>query len=107
MAVYVSNPAFVHDLIASLRQANADASQIGETTVEVSSPPAASAEQARLHLGFYLANWRARHPWIVADIVHWPPARIAAHARRTWIRGSAACRRSARRPIPCAVRARR
>jgi hypothetical protein len=38
-------------------------------TVEVSIPPAATAEQARLHLGFYLANWRARHPGIVADIV--------------------------------------
>ena len=68
MTVHVSNPAFVHDLLASLRRANYDASQIGETTVEVSSPPAASAEQARLHLGFYLANWRARHPGIVADI---------------------------------------
>jgi hypothetical protein len=35
----------------------------------VSTPAATTAEQARLHLGFYLANWRARHPGIVADIV--------------------------------------
>ena len=70
MTVHVSNPAFVHDLLASLRRANYDASLSGEATVEVNDPPAASAEQARLHLGFYLANWRARHPGIVADIVH-------------------------------------
>ena len=69
MTVHVSNPAFVYDLLASLRRANYDASQSGEETVEVSDPPTASAEQARLHLGFYLANWRARHPGIVADIV--------------------------------------
>ena len=70
MTVHVSNPAFVHDLLASLRRANYDASQTGEATVEVNAPATASAEQARLHLGFYLANWRARHPGIVADIVH-------------------------------------
>jgi hypothetical protein len=70
MTVHVSNPAFVYDLLASLRRANYSASQTGETTVEVSAPPTASVEQARLHLGFYLANWRARHPGIVADIVH-------------------------------------
>jgi hypothetical protein len=69
MTVHVSNPAFVHDLLASLRRANYSASQSGESTVEVSQPTAATAEQARLHLGFYLANWRARHPGIVADIV--------------------------------------
>ena len=70
MTVHVSNAAFVHDLLASLKRASYSASQISELTVEVSDPPAASAEQARLHLGFYLANWRARHPGIVADIVH-------------------------------------
>jgi hypothetical protein len=69
MTVHVSNPVFVHDLLASLRRANYSASQSGETTVEVSPPPATTAEQARLHLGFYLANWRARHPGVVADIV--------------------------------------
>jgi hypothetical protein len=69
MTVHVSNPAFVYDLLASLRRANYSASQTGETTLEVSAPPTASVEQARLHLGFYLANWRARHPGIVADIV--------------------------------------
>ena len=70
MTVHVSNPAFVYDLLASLRRANYDVSQTDEMTVEVSAPPTASVEQARLHLGFYLANWRARHPGIVADIVH-------------------------------------
>jgi hypothetical protein len=69
MTVQVSNPAFVYDLLASLKRANYSASLSGDTTVEVSVPPAATAEQARLHLGFYLANWRARHPGIVADIV--------------------------------------
>ncbi len=70
MTVHVSNPAFVHDLLASLKRANYSASQVGESMVEVSAPPATTVEQARLHLGFYLANWRARHPGIVADIVH-------------------------------------
>ena len=69
MTVQVSNPAFVYDLIASLRRANYDAAQTGELTVEVIAPSTSSVEQARLHLGFYLANWRARHPGIVADIV--------------------------------------
>ena len=69
MTVQVSNPAFVYDLLASLKRANYSASQSGDMTVEVSVPPTATAEQARLHLGFYLANWRARHPGIVADIV--------------------------------------
>ncbi len=68
MVVHVSNPAFVHDLLASLKRANYSASQTGESTVEVAPPTAATAEQAMLHLGFYLANWRARHPGIVADI---------------------------------------
>jgi hypothetical protein len=69
MTVQVSNPAFVYDLLASLKRANYSASQSGDTTVEVSIPPTATTEQAQLHLGFYLANWRARHPGIVADIV--------------------------------------
>ena len=69
MTVHVSNPAFVPDLLASLLRANYQAAPSGESTVEVNAPPAASADQARLHLGFYLANWRARHPGIVADIV--------------------------------------
>jgi hypothetical protein len=69
MTVQVSNPAFVYDLLASLKRANYSVSLSGDTTVEVSVPPTATVEQARLHLGFYLANWRARHPGIVADIV--------------------------------------
>ena len=70
MVVHVSDPAFLHDLLASLRRANYEAAQQSPKTVEVRVPATASAEQARLHLGFYLANWRARHPGIVADIVH-------------------------------------
>ena len=69
MTVRVSNPAFVYDLLASLKRANYNVSLSGDTTVEVSIPPTATIEQAQLHLGFYLANWRARHPGIVADIV--------------------------------------
>jgi hypothetical protein len=59
----------VYDLLASLKRANYSVSLSGDTTVEVSIPPTATVDQARLHLGFYLANWRARHPGIVADIV--------------------------------------
>ena len=71
MVVHVSDPAFVHDLLASLKRANYDAAQMSPKTVEVNIPATttASAEQARLHLGFYLANWRARHPGIAADIL--------------------------------------
>ena len=69
MVVHVSDPAFVHDLLASLRRANYDAAQKSPKTLEVNIPTAASVEQARLHLGFYLANWRARHPGIIADIL--------------------------------------
>jgi hypothetical protein len=68
MVVHVSDPAFVHDLLASLRRANYSAAQTSPNTVEVTISTAASVEQARLHLGFYLANWRARHPGIVADL---------------------------------------
>jgi hypothetical protein len=68
MKVYVSDPAFVYDLLYSLKLANYAAAQTGTDTVEVRLPQVASAEQARLHLGFYLANWRARHPGVVADI---------------------------------------
>jgi hypothetical protein len=69
MVVHVSDPAFVHDLVASLKRANYNAAQMSPKTVEVKVPTAVSVEQARLHLGFYLANWRARHPGIVADLL--------------------------------------
>lgn len=69
MTVQVSDPAFVYDLLCSLRLANYAAAQTGNDTLEVRVPSVASREQARLHLGFYLANWRARHPGVVADIV--------------------------------------
>lgn len=69
MKVYVSDPVFVTDLLYSLKRANYAAAQTDPETVEVTIPPTASPEQARLHLGFYLANWRARHPGVVADLV--------------------------------------
>jgi hypothetical protein len=69
MKVHVSDPAFVSDLIYSLKRANYAAAQTTMDTVEVTIPTAATPEQARLHLGFYLANWRARHPGIVADFL--------------------------------------
>jgi hypothetical protein len=69
MKVHVSDPAFVYDLLTSLQHANYSAAQTGSDTVEVRPPPTATPEQARLHLGFYLANWRARHPGIVADLI--------------------------------------
>jgi hypothetical protein len=69
MKVHVSDPAFVVDLLYSLKRANYTAAQTGSDMVEVRIPSSASPEQARLHLGFYLANWRARHPGIVADLV--------------------------------------
>jgi hypothetical protein len=77
MKVQVSDPAFVYDLLASLKRANYAASQAGTTSVDVRIPPASNVEQARLHLGFYLANWRARHPGIVADIESEPDAHAA------------------------------
>ena len=69
MKVHVSDPAFVFDLLTSLQRANYAAAQTDTDTVEVTIPTAASPEQAQLHLGFYLANWRARHPGVVADFV--------------------------------------
>ena len=44
MTVQVSNPAFVYDLLASLKRANYSASLSGDTTVEVSIPPAATID---------------------------------------------------------------
>jgi hypothetical protein len=69
MKVHVSDPAFVYDLLYSLKHANYAAAQTGADTLEVRVPEAATPEKAALHLGFYLANWRARHPGVVADIV--------------------------------------
>jgi hypothetical protein len=78
MTVRVSDPAFVYDLICSLRLAAYSAAQTGRHTLEVRVPTASSTEEAQLHLGFYLANWRARHPGVVAELVDDPfstPAR--------------------------------
>jgi hypothetical protein len=69
MKVHVSDPAFVTDLLYSLKRANYAVAQTDPDVLEVAIPPTATPEQARLHLGFYLANWRARHPGVVADLV--------------------------------------
>lgn len=72
MKVHVSDPAFTYDLLYSLRRAAYSAAQTGADTLEVRVPDASTPEQAWLHLGFYLANWRSRHPGVVADIVESP-----------------------------------
>jgi phenolic acid decarboxylase len=69
MKVHVSDPAFATDLFYSLKRANYAVAQTEPSVIEVAIPPTATPEQARLHLGFYLANWRARHPGVVADLV--------------------------------------
>jgi hypothetical protein len=74
MKVHVSDAAFTFDLLYSLRHAAYSASQTGAHTLEVRKPDAKTPEQARLQLGFYLANWRARHPGVIADIVDSPNA---------------------------------
>jgi hypothetical protein len=71
--VKVSDPALVYDLVYSLKHASYVATAIDSNTVFVRVPAAASTDEARLHLGFYLANWRARHPGVAADLVQ-PPA---------------------------------
>jgi hypothetical protein len=69
MRVEVSDPMFVNELLYSLKYADYEAALAGTATVDVQVPAAMTVEQARLHLGLYLANWRGRHPGIVADIV--------------------------------------
>lgn len=69
MKVEVSEPMFVYDLLSSLKFAEYDVALAGDATVDVAIPPLFTPEQARLHLGLYLANWRARHPGVVADIL--------------------------------------
>jgi hypothetical protein len=69
MQVRVSDPAFVYDLVCSLKQAAYVATAHERNTVFVRVPEGASKEQARLHLAFYLDNWRARHPGVDADLV--------------------------------------
>jgi len=69
MRVRVSDPAFVYDLLCSLKQAGYAAAQASADTVEVRIPSAVLSDEAKLHLGHYLANWRARHPGVVAEMI--------------------------------------
>jgi hypothetical protein len=67
--VRVSDPAFVYDLLYSLKQAEYAAAQTSSDTLEVRVPSAPTPEKARLQLACYLANWRARHRGVDADFV--------------------------------------
>jgi hypothetical protein len=69
LEVRVSDPAFVYDLVYSLKRADYVATTLGPNTIFVRVPTATTREEARLHLGFYLANWRARHPGVDAELL--------------------------------------
>jgi hypothetical protein len=69
MEIRVSDPAFVFDLLFSLKRARYAVAQLTPHSLFVRVPHAANKEQARLHLGYYLANWRARHPGVVAEVI--------------------------------------
>jgi hypothetical protein len=69
MEVRVSDPAFVYDLVCSLKRAAYVATALDRNTVLVRAPESSTLQQARLHLAFYLVNWRARHPGVDADLV--------------------------------------
>ena len=69
MEVRVSDPAFVYDLVCSLKRAAYVATALDSNTVLVRAPESATIEQARTHLAFYLVNWRSRHPGIDAELV--------------------------------------
>ena len=69
MEVRVSDPAFVYDLVCSLKRAAYVATALDRNTVLVRAPESSTLHQARLHLAFYLVNWRARHPGVDADLV--------------------------------------
>jgi hypothetical protein len=69
--VRVSDPAFTYDLIYSLEQASYVAAALNQNTVIVRVPDQCTMDQARMHLAHYLANWRARHPGVDAELA--PP----------------------------------
>lgn len=72
MQVKVSDPAFAFDLLYSLKRTHWAVAQMNSDTLVVRDPKSGSPQQAELHLGHYLANWRARHPGVVAEIVEVP-----------------------------------
>jgi hypothetical protein len=69
MEVRVSDQAFVYDLVCSLKRAAYVATALNSDTVFVRVPEGATKDEARTHLAFYLANWRARHPGVAAELV--------------------------------------
>ena len=69
MEVKVSDPAFVYDLVCSLKRAAYVATALDPNTVLVRAPESSTIVQARTHLAFYLVNWRSRHPGVDADLV--------------------------------------
>lgn len=73
MQVKVSDPAFTFDLLYSLKRTHWAVAQMSSDTLVVRDPKSGSSpEQAELHLGHYLANWRARHPGVIAEVVEVP-----------------------------------
>jgi hypothetical protein len=73
MRVRVSDPAFTYNLLCSLKMAAYTAAQTGRDTLEVRVPAASNQEKAELHLGYYLATWRSRHPGVVAELIDGQP----------------------------------
>jgi hypothetical protein len=69
MEVRVSDPAFVYDLVCSLKQAAYVATALDSNTVLVRPPETSTIEPARTHRAFYLVNGRPRHPGVDADLV--------------------------------------
>jgi hypothetical protein len=69
MEVKVSDPAFVYDLVCSLKRAAYVATALDSNTVLVRPPETSTIEQARTILASYLVTWRARHPGVDADLV--------------------------------------
>jgi hypothetical protein len=69
MEVKVSDPAFVYDLVCSLKRAAYVATALDSNTVLVRAPESSTIEQARTHHALYLVNWRSRHPGVDADLV--------------------------------------
>jgi hypothetical protein len=67
--IRVSDPTFTYELVYALKSASYVATALDGNTVLVRVPDGCSTDKARLHLGFYLANWRARHPGVDAELV--------------------------------------
>jgi hypothetical protein len=69
MTVEVSDPAFVYDLLYSLKRDEYAAAQTGRHTLEVRVPWAATSAEAASELDLYLVRWRSRHPGVDANVL--------------------------------------